>query len=307
MSHDEADQIAEKVWTLFLDVDGAGGRKVCPLPHAQLGNSCIDRREVEKWDSMSVWDRFQQIKSQLNEEEMGVLFSLLLLISGAQHDLKDSSLWDVIRAHALNGYHFDKMNEIWFTYKFRTGQSTLARHMFDEACEYGLQYSFKTPVTEIKQKDSHVHVQTADGQAFVARKLICTVPLNVLKSLEFDPPLSTLRKEAVETGHTNFMNKIHAVTKGPGMASWNGTSYPNNLLCAYGDGVLPNGDAHLVAFGTEERPHFVPERDPEEIVKALKKFHPMEVQKLVSQPSPETHGEACFRTEVLILVPSGFS
>lgn len=282
LSHEEAGKIAAKAWDLFVDVDGAGCRKICPLPHAQLGNNFVNRKDVERLDAMSCWDRFQEIKDQLNDEEKGVLFSLLLIISGAHHDLKNSGLWDIVRAQSINGHYFDKMEEIWFTYKLRTGQSTLARKILDEAVEFGLDYMFKTHVDRIQQKDGITQIHTRDSRTLKGRKTICTVPLNVLKSLTFDPPLSSLRQEAVEAGHTNFMTKIHAVVEGSGMASWNGTCYPNNLLCAYGDGVLPSGDAHLVAFGTDERSHFVPERDPDKIVDAFQKFHPMEVKKLVS-------------------------
>ena len=278
-----------KVWNLFVDIDGAGGRKICPLPHAQLGNSFVDRKEVEKLDAMSYWDRFQQIKDQLSNEEAGVLCALILPISGAHPDLKNSGFWDVIRAHAANGHLFDKMAEIWVTYKLRTGQSTLSRRIFDDAAEWGLEYSFKTHVDRVHQLDGITKVRTRDGRNFKGRKVICTVPLNVLKSLAFDPPLSALRQEAVEAGHTNFMTKIHAVVKGSGMASWNGTCYPNYLLAAYGDGILPSGDTHLVSFGTDERPHFVPERDPDKIVQAFQNFHPMEVKKLVSLFSRAIH------------------
>lgn len=273
--------MASKAWNLFVDVDGEGCRKICPLPHLQLGNGLVDRKEVERLDAMSCWDRLEEIKDQLTAEEIGILTSLLLIISGAHPDLKNSGLWDVIRAHSINGHIFDKMDEIWFTYKLRTGQSTLARRMFDDAVELGALYSFRTHVDSIKQTGDTVEVQTRDGQLFRCRKLICTIPLNVLHSVKFDPPLSPLRQEAIQLGHTNFMTKIHAVVEGSGMASWNGTCVPNDLLCAYGDNLLPSGDAHLVAFGTDERDHFVPEDDPKMVVQAFEKFHPMNVKKLV--------------------------
>lgn len=270
-----------------MDVDGAGCRKICPLPHAQLGNVQVDRAEIEKWDAYSCWDRYLEIKHQLSDDESGLLLSLLLHLSGGEANLKTSSLWDMIRSHALTNHTIEDFEDIWLLYKLREGQSGLSRRIFDDAVENGLEYSFKTHIDLVKQlPNGYTQIHTRDGRVYTGRKTICTVPLNVLKSLTFDPPLSLLRKEAVEAGHINFMSKIHAVVKGSGMASWNGMCYPNILLYAYGDGVLPSGDAHLVAFGTDERHHFVPERDPEKIVQAFENFHPMDVKKIVRLPAP---------------------
>lgn len=265
-------------------MDGAGARKICPLPHAQLDNVQVDRKEVEKWDAYSCWDRYQEIKDELTVKESGLLLSLLLHLSGG--NLKNSSLWDMIRSHALTNHNLADFEDVWLLYKLREGQSGMARRIFDDAVDNGLDYTFNTHVEQVNQQsDSLNHIITRDGRTYRARKVICTAPLNVLKSLKFNPPLSPLRQEAIEAGHINFMSKIHAVVKGPGMASWNGACYPNILLYAYGDGVLPSGDAHLVAFGTDERHHFVPERDPEKAVQAFRNFHEMEVKKLVS-PRP---------------------
>lgn len=170
------------------------------------------------------------------------------------------------------------------------GQSHLARMMFDEAVDCGLQYSFQTHVESIRQLDNaSTEINTKDGKVFRARKVVCTIPLNLLKSVRFEPPLSQLRQEAVEAGHINFMTKIHAVVEGSGMASWNGTSYLGNLLCAYGDGVLSSGDAHLVAFGADKRSEFVPEEHPESVVEAFQDFHPMQVKKLVCLTSTASY------------------
>ncbi|KAL4786573.1 hypothetical protein BJX76DRAFT_365370 [Aspergillus varians] len=296
VSHDEAGVLAAKGWNLFVDVDGAGGRKICPLPHAQLDNVEVDRKEVEKWDAMSCWDRYQQIKDQLTIEESGLLLSLLLHISGG--NLENSSMWEMIRGHALGGHEFANFEDVWLLYKLRGGQSTLARKIFDEATASGLEYTFKTHVELVEQLPNRLtRVSTRDGRSYRARKVICTVPLNVLKSLKFDPPLSPLRQEALQVGHINYMSKIHAIVKGSGMASWNGACYPNVLLYAYGDNVLPSGDSHLVAFGTDERHHFVPERDPEKAVEAFTNFHPMEVKKLVFHnwnTDPYSQAGPCF-------------
>ena len=268
---------------MFVDIDGQEGRTVCPLPHAQLENPFINRKDAEKWDSYSCWDRFEDIKGQLSSEEQGVLKALILSITGGKPDLKNSGFWDMIRSHAINDHSYDMMDPIWLTYKLRDGQSHFARLIFEEAVELGLDYSLRTHVEAIKQVNQSLNtIHTRDGRTFRSRKVICTAPLNTLKCVHFDPPLSPLRQEAVNQGHINFMTKAHAVVKGSDYASWNGLAYPNELSAAYGDGVLPNGDSHLVSFGADYRDEFVLEKNPERLAKAFKRFANMDVKEVVS-------------------------
>lgn len=285
LSHEDTAKLVGKGWKLFVNIDGVEGKKVCPLPHLQLDNVFIDKEDVIKWDNYSCLDRFNEIKDQLTEEEQGLLWALLLSITGGKPDMKNSGLWDMIRSHAINGHSYDAMDEIWVNYKLKNGMSNFARKIFEEAVECGLDYTFKTHVDRIEQAsdlNGTVQIHIKDGKVFTGRKTICTAPLNTLKSITFDPPFSKLRQEAIEEGHINFMLKAHAVVKGSGLASWNGACYPNTLAWAYGDGVLPSGDTHLVSFGADNRDDYTLEDHPEWVAEAFQNFHPMEVKKVVS-------------------------
>ncbi len=278
-----------RVWNLYVNVDGASARTICPLPHAPLGNIEVDRATVERWDLYSCWDRYQEIRDQLSLEEAGLLEALLVHLSGTTA-LDRSSFWDVIRSHALFAHNPDNFEEVWFKYKLRAGQSTLARRMLSEAVETGLNYSFSTPIETIIDHSSEdpnglVELRTKHGSnatrtSFRARRVISTIPLNVLHDIQFIPPVSALRREAFETGHVNRLVKIHAEVEGSGLASWNGLRYPNLLQFGYGDGVLPNGHAHLVAFGDDDDGRFRPQDDPKKVVEALQQLHPMDVQRM---------------------------
>ncbi|KAI9927548.1 hypothetical protein ASPWEDRAFT_186881 [Aspergillus wentii DTO 134E9] len=282
-SHEEAGQMMGRAWDIFVNVDDQNCRQICPLPHSQLDNILVDRKEVEGYDQISCRERFEEIKHLLSPEEGGLLTALLLHISGGS--MENSSLWDMIRSHALMSYSSDNFGPVWTTFKLREGQSALARRMFNDAVSNGLQYAFKKPIRSIHDlstgKVDLVEVISQDGRIHHARRVISTIPLNVLHSVEFQPPLSLKRQEAIKMGHVNFMTKIHAEVKGPGLTSWNGMRYPNLLMFGYGDGVTPNGNAHIVGFGKDERDTFVPERDPEKIIDSFQKLHPMEVQKMI--------------------------
>ncbi|KAI8722818.1 Amine oxidase [Fusarium sp. LHS14.1] len=280
LAHEEAGKLQAKAWDLFVNVDGAGCRKICPLPHQQLGNVMVKREDIERVDAMSCRERFEQIKDQLTEEESALLLSLILHISGG--NLDNSSLWDMIRSHALAAHSSDNFEDVWLLYKLREGQSTLAKRMLDEAVNDGLDYAFSTEVASISDWGQQVEVTTPSGERFRASQVISTIPLNVLCHIRFEPPLSPLRQEALNIGHVNFMNKIHAEVKGSGLASWNGMSFPNILMYGYGDGVLNNGNAHIVGFGTDERATgYVAEKCPEQTIEAFQKLHPMKVEKMI--------------------------
>lgn len=277
----------KKAWDLFVNIDGQFGRTICPLPHAQLNNKVVNRAVVEKWDQVSCQDRFEEIKHKLTAEEQGLLVSLLLHISGGH--METSSLWDMIRSHALLMHSSDNFKDVWLRYKLREGQTALTKRIFEDAVDTGLEYAFSTPIKSILQgtlTDRLVTVQTVNGDSFRARKVICTIPLNVLKDIEFSPPLSKAKQEAITIGHVNQMTKIHADVKNKELERWNGMRYPGLLMYGYGDGVLPNGDVHVVAFGADERETFVPEKHPEKAVDALQKLHPMDVEKMVSSRPP---------------------
>jgi monoamine oxidase len=126
--------------------------------------------------------------------------------------------------------------QVWTTYKLKKGQSALARALFDEAVGAGLDYSFSTPVTAVCDSGSSVTVTTTSGSTFRAKRLISTIPLNVLHTISFSPPLSATRQEAISIGQVNQMNKIHAEVEGDGMTSWGGCRYPSRLLYGYGVG-----------------------------------------------------------------------
>lgn len=280
-----------KAWDIFVDVDGHKGRTVCPLPHAQLDNIITDRASIEKLDRVSCQERFDQISHLLTAEQQGILISLLLHISGGT--MENSSAWDMVRSHALLMHSSDNFADVWLRYKLRDGQTELARRVFHEAVETGLEYAFSTPIQSISEAGEEnsnsmttVDVKTTGGETFRARKVICTIPLNVLKDIEFSPPLSPLRQEAIRAGHVNQMTKIHADVKDKELERWNGMRYPALLMYGYADGVLPNGNIHVVAFGADERHRFVPERDPELALDAFQKLHSMDIERLVSLALP---------------------
>lgn len=71
-----------------------------------------------------------------------------------------------------------------------------------------------TPVSAIRNHADHVEVVTANGKALRAGRVICAVPLPVLRSIAIEPALSPLQREAIErTPYTAGLSVFFHVDK----------------------------------------------------------------------------------------------
>ncbi|OAL44422.1 flavin-containing amine oxidase [Pyrenochaeta sp. DS3sAY3a] len=245
VTHEEENEMFCKTWSLFCNVDGQGGRTIMPYPFDGMRN--IDA--VQTVDELSCTDRIEQIKNQLNSEELAVLKSILLQMAGGP--LEDMALLDAIRWYALGNFVPSGLNDIGLYTRLKSGQSQLARRIFEHALNTGnLSYAFSQPVQKITDESGTVSVATRTGQKFECSHLICTIPLNVLADIDFSPPLNSLKAEASNIGHVHKGNKVHADIEGSDLISWTSFNYPGEgLICAISDGLTPASDSHLVLFG----------------------------------------------------------
>ena len=79
-------------------------------------------------------------------------------------------------------------------------------------------------------KQTAVTLTTRDGRQYTGSRLVSTIPLNVLNTVTFDPPLDAQRAAAMGIGHMNQCVKVHAEVSNKDMRSWTGISYPFNRL-----------------------------------------------------------------------------
>jgi monoamine oxidase len=70
------------------------------------------------------------------------------------------------------------------------------------------------PVSAIEQNGGEVAAVTAQGERHVGRRAIVTVPVGVLSSIAFTPPLSTAKRSAAERNHAGQGVKAWVIARG---------------------------------------------------------------------------------------------
>ena len=209
-----------------------------------------EREATAYLDRLSCKDRLNQIREHLSYDEKNMLEAILLQMGGGPLDRM--GLLDAIRWWALGGWTGTGLNDIGLRYRLRSGQSSLARKIFDHAKSTGcLSYLFSSPIQHIAQeRNGLAYVTTRDSQVFKARHVICTIPLNVLAHVSFSPPLPALKVQASQEGSTNHCNKVHFDVMGDDLISWSAMTTPGKgAICAISDTLAPAGDTHIVTFG----------------------------------------------------------
>lgn len=252
-----------------------------PLPFDQYSNETVYSHAT-----MSVADRLEQIKNDLTDDERNAISAVVLVCSGGTRE--NSSFLDFLRWWAAGNYNYPTLLETVLAIKLKCGQSAFALRFFQEAwSSRRLSYSFNTVVTQVDSSSRDiVTLDSRDGLTFRAKRVICTVPLNVLNKVRFHPSLSRAKLDAIRHKHVNQCTKLHAEIKDAEMRSWGGVTYPNNrLLLGAADGTTPSGNTHCVFFGCSEN-HIHAEDDIDETLKAVNAFAEMDVERLVRFSRP---------------------
>jgi len=245
-------------------------------------------KDVLQYSDLSVADRIAQISHELSSDEQHAIEAFVLLCSGGTRD--NSAFLDFLRWWAAGNYNYKTLLDTIIIFKLKCGQSGFAIKFFEEAFATGnLSYSFNKTVSQVDFSKGIVQVQTADGKKFQAKRLICTVPLNVLSKVQFTPALDQAKQEAARLKHVNQCVKVHAEIKDPEMRSWSGVTYPDNeLVIGLADGRTPAGKTHCVFFGCNANLHG--DEDVAKTLKAVKRFAPMDVDRLVRKCSSLERG-----------------
>jgi hypothetical protein len=160
-----------------------------------------------------------------------------LLGGGTSAKLTEVSANEALRIFALCGHNVGSYYDVNARYQLKDGSTAVIDKMIEDGRP---EVRLNTYVKRIEQKADHVLVSTAAGEVITAAALVCTIPLNVLKDVEFSPAIHPHKLAASKEGHPGRGFKVYAKIKG---------RVPNVLL--YGDANEAIEEAFAYHIGNE--------------------------------------------------------
>jgi len=231
----ERDAIAERGWNQFVD----GVADALPLPHDPLFASDL----LARFDGQTIAERMDEL--ELDDEERDVLAAELESLAHGRLD--DAGAVSVLRWHALSGGSLALTQQTGGRITFREGTQSLVQAIASGA-EFETRLS--TPVAAVSQHGGGIEVHTRAGETLGAKLLVVAVPLNALGGIEFDPPLSEGKQEAIELGQASRGIKIFIHARGERV-------FQNAIKPGHAFGYLdteilyPDGTQLLIGFGPD--------------------------------------------------------
>jgi pseudooxynicotine dehydrogenase len=196
----ERDAIAERGWNRFVE----GVREALPNPYDPL----LALDELARFDRMTIAERLEEL--ELDDEEQGVLQAELESL--AHGPLDEAGAVSVLRWHALSGYSLALTQYTGGRVTPADGTVALLRAIAGAAA---FEIRLATPVAALRARPDRVEAETRGGTVVAARSAVVAVPLNVLGSIAFDPPLPERKQEAVACGQVSRGVKIFIRARGP--------------------------------------------------------------------------------------------
>jgi monoamine oxidase len=195
----ERDAIAERGWNRFVE----GVSDALPNPHDPL----LALDGLARFDRQTIAERLGEIS--LDQEEHDVLAAELESL--AHGPLDEAGAVSVLRWHALSGYSLALTQYTGGRVTLADGTAALLRAIGDAA---PFETRLATPVAAIRRRGDRVSIETRSGELHEGRAAIVAVPLNVLGSLEFDPPLPESKEAAIADGQASRGVKIFIRARG---------------------------------------------------------------------------------------------
>ena len=185
------------------------------------------------------------------------------------HAYTDQFAWlEMVRWYAIPGHNFDDEGDSNGRYLFAEGTSRLLELMLEET---HADLILGTPVVQVAQDAQGVTVMTQSGQQYHARALVSTIPLNVLKDIEWSPALSEAQLLASTERHAGSGSKAHLILEGDygNIVGYAPSRNPINWLNTQD---IRGGDTHLIAFGPD--PTTLDVNDADSVQRAVRLFLP---------------------------------
>ena len=219
----------------------AESKAVWELPY----NSQHTREAIVGCDALTVADRLNALQlTPLQRTAVGGMLEILSMNQPA-----NASYVEMMRCWSLTGWNYELFNDTAARYKFTDGTGALVNAIVEDG---GFEVALNTSVASVQQTPNGVSVTTTNGEVVNAKRAVVTVPLNVLNSVAFDPPLSSVKQEASELKHVGGGYKVFFEVDGdPGAVMTLSRSTNSPLIGSF---TYKRGQQHSVLAGFSLEP-----------------------------------------------------
>ncbi len=212
------------------------GLRAFPLPDRPWDNPDLDRL-----DHRSITDYVDGLDLTAAEREA-------LLGVWAEHfngPADVAALTQAMRWCSAASGHWRLLHEATSGYRITTGTNSLSGALArDGAAEIHL----ATPVTSVHQDGTAITATTGDGTPFTARQLVCTLPVNVLGSIDFRPALPEAKLAASRERTASQGLKTWIRVRGE-IDPFTAYAPDDHALTSAHTEYIDDGETVLVAFG----------------------------------------------------------
>ncbi|KAJ5556474.1 hypothetical protein N7494_000389 [Penicillium frequentans] len=262
MNPQEFDDRSNAVTDAFFNIDGLKLQDYLPRPHEPLRHPEL----YAKYDKLSVQDRLDQL--EFSDEDKSFMATLAGGF-GLSHP-RDVGFMEAANWFALVGGTNPGINEHCSKYKLGEGGTTsLARAIFED---FSGDFASNSIVAKIFQSSAEVMITLKDGRAIHSRYCVSTIPLNVLKKVDFDPPLSQLKREASDIGMVTLGSKYHFQFSDKQPPFFAGASPQSAFGFSFSDHDTPSGQTLAIGFGNTG--HVKEFRNAQEVIGSYQKLFP---------------------------------
>jgi monoamine oxidase len=219
----------------------AESKAVWELPY----NSQHTREAIVGCDALTVADRLAALQlTPLQRTAVGGMLEILSMNQPA-----NASYVEMMRCWSLTGWNYELFNDTAARYKFTDGTGALVNAIVQDG---GFEVALNTSVASVQQTPNGVSVTTTNGEVVNAKRAVVTVPLNVLNSVAFDPPLSSVKQEASDLKHVGGGYKVFFEVDGdPGAVMTLSRSTNSPLIGSF---TYKRGQQHSVLAGFSLEP-----------------------------------------------------
>ncbi|GAA1496416.1 NAD(P)/FAD-dependent oxidoreductase [Paeniglutamicibacter kerguelensis] len=195
------DEVAQGV--AALDQFCAPGKTLFPEPYGETWGP-----DPQGYGDRSMREHLETL--QLSPQVRDWVETMCCLV--ALGPLDQAAASEFFRTYALSGWSVEQAMAALTATKLVKGTRELIGSIAEQARLADIRLS--TPVLRVAQADGEVRVELANGDTISAPVGLIALPMNVLNSVEFDPPLSEIKRTASTERHAGAGMKSYVRVKG---------------------------------------------------------------------------------------------